>query len=86
MEVEKRSNFYLRYGLNNVTHLVETSAAKLVLIAHDVEPLELVMWLPSLCRRMEVPFMFVKGKARLGKLVNKKTATCVALTDVKEAD
>ena len=30
--------------------------------------------------------MFVKGKARLGKLVDKKTATCVALVNVNEAD
>ena len=28
--------------------------------------------------------MFVKGKARLGKLVNKKTATCVALCGVND--
>ena len=30
--------------------------------------------------------MLVKGKARLGKLVNKKTATCVAVVNVNESD
>ena len=30
--------------------------------------------------------MFVKGKARLGRLVNKKTATCVCLTEINESD
>jgi large subunit ribosomal protein L7Ae len=44
------------------------------------------MWLPALCKRMNVPFMIVKGKSRLGKLVNKKTATCIALTRIKESD
>merc|ERR1719473_1059832 len=39
----------IKYGLNHVTTLVENKAAKLVVIAHDVEPIELVCWLPALC-------------------------------------
>jgi len=35
---------------------------------------------------MEVPFCFVKGKAALGALVHKKSATAVALTEVKPED
>jgi len=35
---------------------------------------------------LEVPYCFVKGKARLGELVDKKTATAVALTDVRGED
>lgn len=76
----------LKYGLNHVTSLIEEKKANLVVIAHDVEPLELVVYLPALCRKMGVPFCFVKGKARLGKLVHKKTVTAVALTDVKKED
>jgi len=76
----------IKCGLNHVTHLIENKQAKLVVIANDVDPIELVMWLPALCRKQEVPFCFVKGKARLGKLVHKKTATCVALTEVRKED
>ena len=47
---EKRTNNYLRYGLSNITSLVESNKAKLVCIAHDVEPVELVLWLPELCK------------------------------------
>lgn len=36
----------LKFGLNHVTTLVETKKAKLVLIAYDVDPIELVVWLP----------------------------------------
>lgn len=36
------------------------------MIAHDVDPIELVVWLPALCRKMEIPYCIVKGKARLG--------------------
>merc|ERR1719207_198933 len=76
----------LKYGLNHVTHLIEEKQAKLVVIPHDVEPLELVVWLPALCRKKDVPFCFIKGKARLGQLVHKKTAAVVAVTSVKRED
>jgi len=81
---EKKKPVVLKYGLNHVTHLVEEKKARLVVIAHDVDPIETVLWLPQLCRKQEIPFCFIKGKARLGKLVNKKTATCVALTEVRK--
>jgi len=35
---------------------------------------------------MEVPYCFVQGKARLGALVHKKTATALALTEVRGED
>lgn len=74
----------LEFGLNHVTTLVEQKKAKLVVIAHDVDPIELVLWLPALCRKMGVPYCVIKGKARLGQLVHQKTATCVALTSVAD--
>jgi len=79
----------LKFGLNHVTELVEAKKAKLVMIAHDVDPIELVVWLPALCRKKGVAYCIVKGKSRLGQLVGKKTASCVAITsckDVKELD
>jgi large subunit ribosomal protein L7Ae len=76
----------LKYGLNHVTTLIEDKKAKLVVIAHDVDPIELVCWLPQLCRKKEVPYCIIKGKSRLGQLVHKKAASCVALTSVRKED
>merc|ERR1719158_2711327 len=73
----------VKMGINHVTKLVEEKEAKLVVIAHDVDPIEIVMWLPSLCKARGIPYCIVKSKARLGALVGKKTATCLAITDVK---
>jgi len=78
--------FTVKYGLNHVTHLVEQKKAALVLIAHDVEPIELVIWLPALCRKLQIPYAIVKGKARLGRVVGKKTSSVLALTTVRNED
>lgn len=76
----------VKYGLNHITRLVESKKAKLVVIAHDVDPIELVVWLPALCRKMDVPYCIVKSKARLGAVVHKKTATALAFTGVSKDD
>ena len=76
----------LKFGLQHVTRLVEEKKAKIVIIAADVDPIELVLWLPQLCRKMDVPYAFVKSKANLGQLVHQKTATCVALVDYRKED
>ncbi|QPG76137.1 60S ribosomal protein L8B [Brettanomyces nanus] len=78
--------YVVKYGLNHVVSLIENKKPKLVLIANDVEPIELVVYLPALCRKMGVPYAIVKGKARLGTLVHKKTSTVAALVDVKSGD
>merc|ERR1719502_932556 len=76
----------LKYGLNHVTTLVENKTAKLVVIAHDVDPIEMVCWLPALCRKKEVPYCIIKGKGRLGQLVHKKAASCIAIQTVRKED
>lgn len=76
----------LKFGLKHVTALIEEQKAKLVVIASDVDPIELVVWMPALCRKMGVSYCIVKSCARVGALVGQKTATCVALTSVNKED
>jgi large subunit ribosomal protein L7Ae len=64
--------YAVKYGLNHVVGLIENKKASLVLIPNDVDPIELVVFLPSLCKKMGVPYAIVKGKARLGTVVHKK--------------
>merc|ERR1719463_641140 len=85
-EVKTKKPQVIKYGLNHVTTLIENKVAKLVVIAHDVDPIEMVCWLPALCRKKDVPYCIIKGKGRLGQLVHKKAASCVAFTAVNAED
>ncbi|KAH7105980.1 ribosomal protein L4 [Auriculariales sp. MPI-PUGE-AT-0066] len=77
---------FVKYGLNHTVALIEAKKAALVVIADDVDPIELVIFLPALCRKMGVPYVIVKGKARIGTVVHKKTAAVVCLQDVRSED
>lgn len=78
--------YTVKYGLNHVVGLIENKKASLVLIPNDVDPIELVIFLPALCRKMGIPYAIVKGKARLGTVVHKKTAAVLAVTEVRSED
>ncbi|TFY64945.1 hypothetical protein EVG20_g5775 [Dentipellis fragilis] len=83
---DTKKPLFAKYGLNHCVALVEAKKASLVIIAHDVDPIELVVFLPALCRKMGVPYVIVKGKARLGTVVHKKTAAVVTLQEVRSDD
>lgn len=85
-EGSKKKPLYVKFGIHHITKLCEQKKAQLVVIAHDVDPIELVLWLPAVCRKMDIPYCVVKSKSRLGALVHKKTATALALTSVRPED
>jgi len=56
----------VRKGTNETTKAVERGLAKLVVIAEDVDPPEVVAHLPLLCEERKIPYIFVPSKEKLG--------------------
>ena len=57
----------IKKGTNETTKAVERGLAKLVLIAEDVDPPEIVAHLPLLCEEKKIPYVYVPSKKRLGE-------------------
>jgi large subunit ribosomal protein L7Ae len=65
-------------GTNEVTKFVERGQAKLVLIATDVEPEEIVAHMPMLCEEKKIPYVYVPSKLELGKACGMEVAAASA--------
>ena len=62
-----RNTGKIRIGTNETTKAVERGVAKLVVVAEDVNPKEVVMHLPPLCNEKKIPIAHVKTKQDLGR-------------------
>jgi len=85
--VEKaRDTGEIRQGVNEVTKALERKNAKLVIIATDVEPPEIVAHLPILSKEKETPYTFVPSQKELGLASGINVgSTSIAITDEGEA-
>lgn len=57
----------IRKGTNETTKAIERGIAKLVLVAKDVQPPEVVAHIPLLCDEKKVPYVFITEKKKLGE-------------------
>jgi large subunit ribosomal protein L7Ae len=69
----------LRKGTNESTKAVERAVAKLVLIAEDVDPPQVVAHLPILCEERKISYIFVPSKLELGRAAGIDVG-CAAIT------
>jgi len=82
----------IKRGTNETTKAVERGIAKLVFIAKDVDPPEIVAHLPLLCDEKNIPYIFVETKENIGEASGidvPAAAACIiepgqtAATDIK---
>jgi large subunit ribosomal protein L7Ae len=69
----------LRKGTNESTKAIERAVAKLVLIAEDVDPPQVVAHLPILCEERKICYLFVPSKLELGRAAGIDVG-CAAIT------
>jgi large subunit ribosomal protein L7Ae len=75
----------VRKGTNEATKAVERAQAKLVVIAEDVDPPEVIAHLPLLCDERKIPYVFVPSKEKLGTSVG-IDVPCASACIIKEGD
>jgi len=57
----------IKKGANEATKTLNRGISELIVMAADAEPLEIILHLPLLCEDKNVPYVFVKSKAALGR-------------------
>lgn len=76
----------IRVGTNEVTKSSERAEAKLVVMAEDVDPVEILVHIPMLCEEKRIPYLYVPKKQRLGQSAGlSKSAASVAIVEPGEA-
>lgn len=80
-----RSTGKIKKGTNEVTKLVERGMAKLVVVAEDVNPPEVVMHLEPLCKEKEIGFVKVPSMEELGRAAGLQVSTS-SVAIIQEGD
>lgn len=85
VEIAKKSG-KIKKGTNEVTKVVERGTAKLVLVAKDVNPKEIIMHLTPLCKEKNIPLIEVNTREELGTVAGLKVPTSsIAVTEEGDA-
>ena len=76
----------VKKGTNEATKAIERGVSKLIIIAEDVEPPEVVAHLPILCEERGAAYAFVPSKQELGKALGiEVTSAAAAILDSGDA-
>jgi len=76
----------IRKGINETTKAIEKGDAKIVAIAKDVNPPEVTMHIPLLCKEKGIPCVEIPTKEELGAAAGISVGTAgVAITQEGEA-
>ncbi|MFW9897630.1 MAG: 50S ribosomal protein L7Ae [Candidatus Thorarchaeota archaeon] len=60
----------IRKGMNEVTKSIERGQAKIVVMAEDVNPPEILYHVPLLCEEKNIPYTYISSRKNLGNAVN----------------
>jgi len=84
VELAKKSG-KIKKGTNEVTKSIEREVAKLVVVANNVNPKEVIMHLEPLCKEKGIPFVLIENKDDLGAAAGLPVGTS-SVAIIKEGD
>ncbi|HDN50759.1 MAG: 50S ribosomal protein L7ae [Thermoplasmata archaeon] len=77
-----RDSGKIKKGTNETTKAVERGEAKLVVMAEDVSPEEILAHMPYLCEEKGIPYAYVPSREELGRASGMGLASAsVAITE-----
>ncbi len=77
----------IRIGTNEVTKMIERGTAKLIVMAEDVNPPEILAHIPLLCKERDVAYAYVPSKQELGGAAGLDASSAsVAITDAGKGE
>ncbi|MCK4284920.1 MAG: ribosomal L7Ae/L30e/S12e/Gadd45 family protein [Candidatus Lokiarchaeota archaeon] len=73
----------IRKGMNEVTKSIERVQAKIVIMAEDVSPPEILFHIPLLCEEKGIPYSYLTSKKELGNAARiNVSASAIAIENV----
>ena len=76
----------IKKGVNEATKAIDRGTAKLVVMAEDVDPGEILMHLTPLCDEKKIPLVKVPSKSELGRAAGiDVSSAAIAVTDAGDA-
>lgn len=75
----------LKKGANEATKTLNRGISEIIIMAADVEPIEIVLHLPLLCEDKNVPYVFVPSKTALGRACGVSRPVIAASITTNEA-
>ena len=77
-------NGRLKKGSNEVTKAAERNTAKMIVMAENVNPAELLAHIPLICKEKKIPFIYVEDQAYLAEAAGMNTGAKTAAIALME--
>ena len=85
-KIGKEGSGRFKKGMNEVIKVCERGAAKLVVMAENVNPGEMMMPIPLICKERGIPFIYVADQGYLGEaagLPEGRPTSAIAITELE---
>ena len=85
-KIGKDGSGRFKKGMNEVIKVCERGAAKLVVMAENVNPGEMMMPIPLICKERGIPYIYVEDQGYLGDaagLPEGRPTSAIAITELE---
>ena len=85
-KIRKEGSGRFKKGMNEVIKVCERGAAKLVVMAENINPGEMMMPIPLICKERGIPYIYVADQGYLGEAVGLpegRPTSAIAVTELE---